>query len=61
MLMEVTVTCGSVEIDVTVETTVLGGSWVVTMEVGPWTVVVVTIVCGGNVIVLNCVLMLRET
>ena len=53
MLIVVTVTCGSVDVEVTVETIVLGGSCVVKVCAEPETVVVVTLVWGGRVMVLT--------
>jgi hypothetical protein len=49
----VTVACGKVRVDTIVDTTVLGGIWVVIVEVPPSRVVVVVMTCGGNVRVLS--------
>lgn len=57
----VTIWAGLVTVAVKVETIVLAGSRVVTVEVGPGTVVVRIIVCGCWVSVLNCVLVVTET
>lgn len=55
MLTDVTVSCGKVRVDTMVETTVLGGIWVVIVEISPSAVVVVVMTWGGKVRVLSCV------